>query len=133
MIDRDIKTHESYEDYLKAIFLISQSNKGGWVSNSEISKFLDIQPSSVTNMLYKLRENDYVLWKPGSKIRLTKKGKSIAIKITQNFKCLEKFLTNVLNLRDNAIVHEFCCRVEHYITPQILEALKSLVFELKEF
>jgi len=133
MIDRDGKINESYEDYLKAIYLISKSNKGGWVSNSDISKFLNIQPSSVTNMLYKLREKDYIFWKPGSKIRLTKKGKNIAIKITQNFKCLKEFLTDVLNLRDNANLNEFCCKVEHYLTPQILKAIKNLVFELKEF
>jgi len=51
------KIHESYEDYLKAIFLISKRNKGGWVSNSEISHFLDIKPPSVTSMLYKLKKN----------------------------------------------------------------------------
>lgn len=132
MKDRDGKIRESYEDYLKAIYLISQSNKGGWVSNSDISKFLNIQPSSVTNMLYKLKEKNYVFWKPGKKIRLTKKGKNIATKITHNFKCLKEFLTDVLNLKDNAIINEFCCRVEHYLTPQILKALKSLFFLLKE-
>ena len=118
---------ESYEDYLKAIYVISKSKKGGWVSNSDICEFLKIKPSSVTNMLYKLRAKYYISWKPGSKIRLTKKGKRIAVNITQNFKCLEKFLTNFLNLRDNAIVDEFCCKVEHYLTPQILEALQSFL------
>lgn len=39
------KIHESHEDYLKAIFLIAKRNKGGWVSNSEISQFLEIKPS----------------------------------------------------------------------------------------
>ena len=131
MRDRDGKIHESYEDYLKAIYLISKNKKGGWASNSDISKFLSVQPSSVTNMVYKLSKKNFIYWKPGSKIRLTEKGKSIAIKITKNFKCLKEFFNDVLNLRDDAIVHEFCCKAEHYLSPQILEAIKSLVFELK--
>ena len=49
--------HESYEDYLKAIYLVSKGNKGGWTSNSEISNFLNVKPSSVTNMLYSWRTN----------------------------------------------------------------------------
>ena len=33
---------ESNEDYLKAIYLISKKNKGGWVSNREISFLLNV-------------------------------------------------------------------------------------------
>ena len=50
--------NETYEDYLKAIYIISKSNKGGWVSNSEIASFLNVKPSSVTDMLYKLNQNN---------------------------------------------------------------------------
>lgn len=125
--------HESYEDYLKAIFLISKSNKGGWVSNSDISEFLKIKPSSVTDMLYKLRENDYIIWKPRKKIRLTEKGKNIAKQIIESFKFLKSFLTDVLNLKNNSTLDEFCCKVEHFLTPQILDALKSLIIEIRGF
>ena len=125
--------HESYEDYLKAIYLISKSKKGGWVSNSNICEFLKIKPSSVTDMLYKLREHDYILWKPRKNIRLTEKGKNIAEKIIDRFKYLKIFLIDVLNLKYNPTLDEFCCKVEHFLTPQILDALKSHIIEITGF
>jgi len=133
MIKIQDNIHKSYEDYLKAIYLISKSKKGGWVSNSDISKFLKIKPSSVTDMLYKLREKDYINWKPRIKIRLTEKGKIIAKQIIKSFKFLKIFLTDVLNLNDNSTLDEFCCKVEHFLTPQILDALKSLIIEIRGF
>lgn len=51
--------HQSYEDYLKAIYLISKKKKGGWVNNSEISEFLGVKPSSVTGMLYSLKREKF--------------------------------------------------------------------------
>jgi len=50
----------SHEDYLKAIYLNSKYNNGGWVSNSEISDLLGINPASVSWMLHKLKNNGYI-------------------------------------------------------------------------
>lgn len=120
------KIHESYEDYLKAIFLISKKNKGGWVSNSEISNFLNIKPSSVTNMLYNLKNNDYIKWKPRKSIRLTKKGKDIACNTINNYNSLVKFFSNVLKVKNNALIEKISCEIEHHINPEISNALEEL-------
>lgn len=133
MVNISDNVPESYEDYLKAIYLISKSKKGGWVSNSDICEFLKIKPSSVTDMLYKLRANNYIIWKPRSKIRLTEKGKKIAAQIIEGFKYLKIFLTEVLNLKNNTNLDQFCCKVEHLLTPQILNGLKNLIIELKGY
>jgi DtxR family Mn-dependent transcriptional regulator len=124
-----IKSHESYEDYLKAIFLISKNNKGGWVSNSEISNFLNIKPSSVTNMLYKLKDNSLIDWRPRKSIRLTKKGKEIAINTLRNYNCLVKFFTKVLKVKNDALIQKISCEIEHHINPDISNALEELYFE----
>ncbi|GAF95209.1 unnamed protein product, partial [marine sediment metagenome] len=70
---------DTYEDYLKAINMVSRKNRGGWVSNSEISNFIKVKPSSVSSMLYKLKENNYIYWDPRKSVRLTAKGKKIAL------------------------------------------------------
>ena len=70
--------NESYEDYLKAIYLISKKNKGGWCSNREISEHLHVKPSSVTGMMYKLKEHGLITWNPRKALRLTEKGKNMA-------------------------------------------------------
>ena len=118
--------NESYEDYLKAIYLISKGNKGGWVSNSEISNFLKIKPASVTNMLYKLKSNDLIDWKPRSSIRLTPQGKQVAIQMIKNYKNLKNFFIKILKINDKGLIDELCCGIEHHITPEITKALENL-------
>ena len=88
--------NESYEDYLKAIYSISKQNKGGLVSNSEISKFLSITPASISGMLHKLTSNGYIKWKPKSSIRLTQKGKNIAKHMIENYKNFRESLSPIL-------------------------------------
>ncbi|MFX1279178.1 MAG: metal-dependent transcriptional regulator [Promethearchaeota archaeon] len=121
------KIHESYEDYLKAIFMISRKNKGGWVSNSEISNFLKIKPSSVTNMLYNLAENDYIDWKPRKSIRITKKGKQIARNTIKNYNSLKKFFSNILKVKNDALIEKLSCEIEHHLNPEISNALENLI------
>ncbi|MFW9898921.1 MAG: metal-dependent transcriptional regulator [Candidatus Thorarchaeota archaeon] len=121
--------NKSYEDYIKAIYLISKENKGGWASNSKISNLLKVKPSSVTNMLYKLKANDLIDWKPKKSLRLTKKGKKIALSIINNYNRLFDFFIHVLKLKDKNQVQNLCCKIEHYITPEISDALENLILE----
>ena len=51
---------ESFQRYLDEIYLIARTKKGGWVSNKELSEHLDVKPASVSGMLEKLRENDFL-------------------------------------------------------------------------
>lgn len=118
--------NESYENYLKTIYLISKKKKGGWVSNSEISDFLQIKPPSVTNMLYKLRKLKLINWGPRKSLRLTSKGKFIALQMIESYNCLRKFFINILNLKDDSRLRQMCCEIEHHITPEITEALNNL-------
>ena len=120
------KIKESYEDYLKAIFLISKNNKGGWVSNSEISDFLNVKPPSVTNMLYKLEANGFIDWKPRKSLRLTQKGKNIAKQVIQNYKKLREFFLETLKLNNKELIDKLCCGIEHHITPEVVKALDNL-------
>ncbi len=118
---------ESYENYLKAIYLISKGNKGGWTSNSEISNFLKVKPSSVTYMLYKLEKKGLITWKPRKALRLTKNGKDIALKIIKNYNCLHHFFANILKLKNKFIVDKLSCEIEHHLNPEVTNALENLI------
>ena len=120
------KIKESYEDYLKAIFLISKTNKGGWVSNSEISDFLNVKPPSVTNMIYKLKAKGFINWKPRKSLRLTQNGKDIAKQVIKNYKKLRVFFLEILKLTNKELVDKLCCSIEHIITPEVVKALNNL-------
>jgi DtxR family Mn-dependent transcriptional regulator len=121
--------HESYEDYLKAIYLIAKNNKGGWTSNSEISSFLNVRPSSVTNMLYKLKEKGLITWRPRKSLRLTKKGKEIALNIIKSYNCLHKFFVNVLKLKNEKTVKKLSCEIEHHLNNEVTNALEDFLLE----
>ncbi len=120
---------ERYEDYLKAIYLISKGRKGGWATNSEISKFLNVKPSSVTNMLYNLKEYDLISWKPRKSLRLTPKGKKIALKVLRNYNCLFEFFLNVLKLKNKNLIHKLSCEIEHHVNLEVSNALENLILE----
>jgi DtxR family Mn-dependent transcriptional regulator len=118
---------ESYEDYLKAIFQISKKKKGGWCSNSEISEYLNVKPASVTGMLYKLRDNGLIKWEPRKSLRLTKKGKDVALNTLNKYYTLKDFFEHVLNLRDRTLTEKLCCGMEHHITTKVSESLRDLI------
>ena len=117
---------ERYEDYLKAIYQISKTKKGGWVSNSEISEFLGIKAPSVSNMLYKLSDGGLIYWKPRKSLRLTAKGKEIARNIIERYNYLKNFFKKVLKLEDKILVEELCCGIEHHISLELIKKLKKL-------
>lgn len=119
--------HESYEDYIKCIYLISKNKKGGWVSNSEISKFLKVKPSSVSSMLYKLKNNELIDWRPRKLLRLTAKGMHLAQKLIKNYNILRRFFVNILNTTNQDVIEDICCKIEHHLTTDVFEALELLL------
>ncbi|NVM19119.1 MAG: metal-dependent transcriptional regulator [Candidatus Lokiarchaeota archaeon] len=125
-----IQIKETHEDYLKAIYTISKTHRGGWVSNSEISNFLKVKPSSVTNMLYKLKENYYIHWYPRKSVRLTAKGKEVALVTINKYNQLKHFFEDILGVENAFELDELCCKIEHIITSEISDALEN--FFLKE-
>ena len=119
--------HESYEDYLKTIYKISRTHRGGWVSNSEIARFLKVKPSSVTNMLYNLRESELIDWKPRRSVRLTSKGKKIAQITLKNYQVLYDFFFHFLKLKNKELVQNISCKIEHHLPEEVLIALQDLL------
>lgn len=122
-----MEVNETYEDYLKAIYLISKNKKAGWVSNSDISNFLNVKPSSVSSMFHNLKKKGYITWKPRSSIRLTQNGKKIAKQMTKNYKKLREFFKQILKINDKEIIEKLCCGIEHHITPEVVKALDNLL------
>ncbi|MFW9988433.1 MAG: metal-dependent transcriptional regulator [Candidatus Odinarchaeota archaeon] len=117
----------SHKEYLMAIFTISKTKKGGWVSNSDISELMRVKPASVTGMLQKLNKQNLVIWKPRKKVRLTDKGKLIIRKIIKTRNQLKKFFIKHLSLKDESTLDMLCLKIEHYITNDILDALNIVL------
>jgi DtxR family Mn-dependent transcriptional regulator len=110
----------SVEDYLKAIYDLSQNEKP--VSTNDISRTLKVAPASVTEMLKKLDETGYITHSPYHGTRLTSTGIRIAEKTIRKHRLLERFLHDVLKV-DKVNVHEQACGMEHFLSDDAAESL----------
>jgi DtxR family Mn-dependent transcriptional regulator len=110
----------SAEDYLKAIYDLSQNEKP--VTTNEISRTLKVAPASVTEMLKKLAENGYITHSPYHETRLTNNGRQIAEKIVRKHRLLERFLHDILKV-DKTQVHDQACGMEHSMSDEAAESL----------
>jgi DtxR family Mn-dependent transcriptional regulator len=111
---------KSVEDYLKTVYELSQNGKP--VSTSDISRTLEVAPASVTEMLKKLAEKNYVEYSPYHGTTLTSDGRRIAEKTARKHRLLERFLHDVLKI-DNVKVHKEACEMEHSLSDDAEESL----------
>lgn len=117
---RVIMVRRSVEDYLKAIYDLSQNKKP--VSTTEISRKLRVAPASVTEMLKKLAEKGYITHSPYHGTNLTITGSRIAEKTVRKHRLLERFLHDVLKI-DRTKIHKQACEMEHALSDDAEEAL----------
>ena len=113
-------SRRSIEDYLKAIYDLSQSEQP--VSTTDISRRLKVAPASVTEMLKKIAEKGYITHSPYHGTRLTNNGKRTAEKIVRKHRLLERFLHDVLNV-EKTQVHDQACGMEHSLSDEAAESL----------
>jgi len=83
------------------------------------------KPASVSSMLFKLKENNYIQWYPRKSVRLTAKGKKIALTTLNNYNQLKHFFEDILGVDNTFELDELCCKIEHSITPEISDALEN--------
>ena len=120
MTQRAEKLSASLEDYLEAIFWVSQSK--GAARAKDIAGRLCVKASSVTGALQVLGEKQYVNYAPYDVITLTSEGLEVAKKVVRRHKILKDFFMNVLGI-DTKIAEESACKLEHGIPRPIVERL----------
>ncbi len=117
--------HNSTEEYLEAIYNLTRGGKSA--TTSDISKRLNISPSSVTEMFKKLAEEGYIAYSPYQGVTLTGKGTALGERMTRKHRLLERFLHDTLKIGKEK-VHEEACAMEHTLSD---EAERALCLALK--
>lgn len=112
------------QDYLKTIYSLTKN--GNLVSNNAIAQKLNVAPASVTEMLKKLAEQNYIQHSPYHGSALTEKGLIEAKKITRKHRLLETFLSDVLHIGKDK-VHTQACEMEHALSDEAEESLCRLL------
>ena len=122
-----LKVPESYQRYIDEIYEIARTKKGGWVNNKELAEGLNVEPPSVSGMLKKLKENNYIRWSPRQAIRLTKKGKQIAKQLNETHSLLRTFFKKVLKIEKEETIEDLSCEIEHHISRDVKESFKTFL------
>lgn len=118
----------SMEDYLEKIYELMKEK--GYARVSDIASHLAVQPSSVTKMIQKLDEQNYVTYEKYRGIILTKRGEQMGKLMKQRHKMLADFLM-MLGVSE-ATVQKDVEGIEHHVSPHTMESLKTLVLYFQE-
>lgn len=117
---QDRKLSMNIEEYLETIYRLSHNKDR--VKTTRISKALNIAPGSVTQMLIKLDRMGYVEYSQYKGVQLTDIGFKTARSITRKHRLLERFLHDILKIKDN-LLHEQACEMEHSLSDEAERAL----------
>ena len=115
--------HESSENYLETILVLSQRLPA--VRSIDIATELDFKKSSVSVAMKSLRENGYITVTEAGYIFLTDSGKGIADMIYERHNLLSAWL-EFLGVNAKTATED-ACRMEHVISKESFEAIKSHV------
>ncbi|HEY8552416.1 MAG TPA: transcriptional regulator MntR [Thermaerobacter sp.] len=114
----------SMEDYLETIYELIRSK--GYARVSDIALALNLQPSSVTRMVQRLDEQNYVTYERYRGLVLTERGEAIGRAMRQRHETLATFL-RLLGVRDEAVVQQDVEGIEHHVSRQTLERIERFV------
>ena len=120
------KLTQAVEDYLKAIYELSQTE--GRASTSKLAEYLEVTPASVTGMIKKLAdaEPSLVDYQKHHGVVLTAAGMSEALETLRHHRLLEVFLHEILGYPWDE-VHEEAERLEHVISEKFEERIAAVL------
>lgn len=112
------------EDYLKTIYKLQQDESP--VRTTALAKALGVEPASVTGVIKRLAELDYVLHEPYRGVTLTPSGEKVALDVIRNHRLIELYLIEALGYSWDE-VHEEAERLEHAVTPRFIERISAVL------
>ena len=113
----------SEENYLKTIFKL-QEQSGEIVINSDLARALEVHSASVTDMLKKMARKKLIHYEKSRGVRLTEKGKQVAIVIIRKHRLWELFLVEKLGFKWDE-VHEIAEQLEHIDSEPLINRLDA--------
>ena len=119
-----IRLHRAEENYLKAIYHLSQQE--GTISTRKIAQELDSKDSSVTDMLKRLAVKELINYKKYHGVTLTPLGAREALRVIRRHRLWEVFLVDKLNFKWDE-VHDLAEQLEHIQSKLLIDRLESFL------
>jgi len=113
---------EVVEEYLEGIYRLQE--KSGVARTSDIVKVLQVVPGTVTNTVERLEKEGMLRHEPYRGVKLTDKGRRIALDVIRRHRLSERLLTDFVHV-DWDKVHDAACRLEHGITNDVIKKLEK--------
>lgn len=114
------------ENYLKAIYSLSERNESFDTSTNEIAARIKTKPPTVSDMLRKLTEKKLVSYERYKRVQLTRAGRQVAILIIRKHRLWEVFLHDKLEFAWDE-VHEVAEQLEHIHSEQLILRLEKFL------
>lgn len=111
----------SEENYLKAIYHLSKETPKSVTTNA-LARVLKTKASSVTDMIKRLAQKQWVVYKPYQGVELSEQGQKSALKVIRKHRLWEVFLVEKLNFSWDE-VHEVAEQLEHIQSDKLVEQL----------
>ncbi|MBD8071226.1 transcriptional regulator MntR [Bacillus sp. PS06] len=118
-----MKTTPSMEDYIEQIYILIK--KKGYARVSDIADNLSVLPSSVTKMVQKLDEDDYLIYEKYRGLKLTPKGEKLGHRLVYRHDLLEQFL-EIIGVKNENIYNDVE-GIEHHLSWDAIDRIGDLV------
>lgn len=123
-----MKLHESGENYLETILILSNKNDDSRCRCIDIAKELGFSKPSVSRAVALLKKANYIIVEESGNIILTESGKIMAEKIYERHNILTQYLVKTLNI-DKNIASIDACKIEHIISDEVFIQIKKYVLD----
>jgi len=110
------------EEYLEAIYRLEK--KTGFAKTMELARKLKVVPGSVTNTIQSLERRGLVIHEPYKGVKLTEKGRKLALDVLRRHRLAERLLTEVLHLEWSR-AHGAACKLEHAMAEGVVKLIEK--------
>jgi DtxR family Mn-dependent transcriptional regulator len=112
------------EDYIRAIYILSQTESGAGVTG--IAKRLKLSKSTVSERIKELVRDGLVVAAPYAAVTLSPKGAAAGKKLTYKHRLIEVFLHQTLKMPKDK-VHAEAERLEHAFSDETIKRLDAFL------
>ena len=124
---KNLKFTTRMEDYLEVISELVDLK--GYATPTDISNYMNVRPPSVTKMLRRLGEEEYIEYTKYHGLKLNPKGKNLANEIRQKHSDLLEFF-EIIGV-DSSVANKDVEGMEHYLHPKTMKQLRKFITLLK--
>jgi DtxR family Mn-dependent transcriptional regulator len=120
--DGDRESRVAVQDYVKAIWALENDSPEGDAATGAIAVQLGVSSASVSGMVRRLEQDGLVVREPYRGVRLTDRGRSLALEMVRHHRLLESFLSRALGMSWDRI-HAEAEVLEHHISEELEELI----------